>query len=224
MKRPRAVSRGRLVEIAYPSPEHIQRGAVAAARRTGGRYLAWPTGDEWWDYFTDPSGVEAVTRVDGQAAREQVVQAAENGWTVAELASALDACFRGRPDMDRDWRMVAAWELDTAHGHGWLRAWLAIARDEGLNDPRVCRRSTGRFESTVCKRIHLQAGEPRWFRLSEVLAGEARGNLGFPSAEWVAVVGPTHPNCRCPRWEFEIDEIAAMANGAADWIERMFPS
>lgn len=50
--------------------------------------------------------------------------------------------------------------------------------------------------SPECRQLHTHPDwSPRIYRLSELISNGT--NLGKPKSEWKAVIGPTHPNCRC---------------------------
>jgi hypothetical protein len=50
--------------------------------------------------------------------------------------------------------------------------------------------------SPECRRLHTHPDfEPRLYRLSTLQANGS--NVGRPKSQWLAVIGPTHPNCRC---------------------------
>ncbi len=52
--------------------------------------------------------------------------------------------------------------------------------------------------SAECRRLHTVNGSganPRLYKLSELIANGT--NVGKPRNQWLAVVGGTHPNCRC---------------------------
>lgn len=50
--------------------------------------------------------------------------------------------------------------------------------------------------SPECRQFHTHPNwEPRLYQLSELIANGT--NVGKPKSAWKAVIGPTHPNCRC---------------------------
>lgn len=96
-----------------------------------------------------------------------------------------------RKDWARDWDRIAATEKHNAMQRGLADHY---ARRYG-GDVRVAKRPMP-DACEHCKRLHLGPdGQPRIFKLSDL---EANGtNFRKRAADWLPVVGATHPHCQC---------------------------
>jgi len=84
------------------------------------------------------------------------------------------------------------------------------------DDPLIARQVDGRA-CKHCIRVFGKGRDIIPYRLSVVEANSLAGaNFGVPAAEWVAVVGPLHPNCRCPPYfrysEGLMDDVEELAD------------
>lgn len=70
-------------------------------------------------------------------------------------------------------------------------------RNQEVGDPLVYKQVVNDDRlSPECKRLHThEDGTPRIYKLSELIANGS--NDGKPRSAWRAVIGGTHPNCRC---------------------------
>lgn len=74
-----------------------------------------------------------------------------------------------------------------------------------------------------CNRLYKEGGKPKLFRLSELKQNGT--NIGRKTIEWKAVVGATHPYCRCyivisesqmnPIWDEQAGEFVPQLNEAS---------
>ena len=96
-------------------------------------------------------------------------------------------------EWDRDWERIVRTEMQDIYNNGRL---MQLLDRYGL-DIRLWKQT---YEGACrhCIRLHLHNGlnsEPILFT-PEVLVGNGT-NIGRKVADWKAVVGPTHPYCRC---------------------------
>lgn len=70
-------------------------------------------------------------------------------------------------------------------------------QEENPSDPLVYKQVVPDNRlSPECRQLHTNPDwSPRLYRLSELVANGT--NVGRPKSAWKAVIGPTHPNCRC---------------------------
>ena len=95
-------------------------------------------------------------------------------------------------DWTRDWDRISVTEKHTAMQRGVADHYA----DRYGTDERVAKRPLP-SACKHCKRLHLGPdGQPRIFKLS-TLEGNGLNNFGRKSADWLAVVGSTHPFCGC---------------------------
>jgi hypothetical protein len=118
--------------------------------------------------------------------REAVATAIGQRTSAAQLASELG---NRSEDWSRDWKRVAATELQTARLEGMADKF----RERHGEDAWVFKRpSPGACRH--CLRLHIGPdGNPRIFRLGSLEAN----NVGRKKADWQAVRGSTHPFCTC---------------------------
>ncbi len=95
-------------------------------------------------------------------------------------------------DWARDWDRIAVTEKHNAMQRGVADHY----GDEFGEDVLVFKRPLP-GACAHCLRLHLGPdGQPRIFKLSEL---EANGtNFGRKAADWLPVIGSTHPHCSCP--------------------------
>jgi hypothetical protein len=182
----------------------VEVEAVKFARASAGQWCKG-LGNRMADQIISATNAEdmalrqkMITTIQTETAR-----AIEERATVRKLASNLG---HATGDWARDWRRIAATEMQTAHQTGVA---TAIARDFGpealaakIPTPLACKR---------CRDLYLDAstGRPRIFKLSDLLANGT--NVGRKSKDWLPVVGATHPHCLCfltsvnPGWAFDDD-------------------
>lgn len=116
-------------------------------------------------------------------------------------------------DWSRDWRRVARTEMAHAHAHGALSAMLQshpendgrkpgeplrVPKVLAFKIPQAVRRKAGRLWAPCdhCYRIwYADDRTPRLYPLDQIIANG--DNVGRAAADWVATVGPTHPNDLC---------------------------
>ena len=143
------------------------------------------------------AGQQAIDRVlldaEFEKVRAPIVKAIASGRSVRGLARDLRDAAQGTAlinDMDR----VARTESMFAVHAGALSSVKEKAEVMGTPDPKVYK-TVSPGACTQCRRIWGEMTEPRIYRLSEI---EGQTNFGRPAKEWVATIGPTHPNCTCP--------------------------
>lgn len=128
-----------------------------------------------------------VTR---ETIRESTSEAVARGWAADRLASEL-----GNKTLDwgRNWRRIAATELQAAANEGTVIAAIRLdgaeTRIARIPEPDAC---------PACRALFLdpETGRPRIFLARELV--ENGTNVGKPRDDWKPTVWPTHPHCRCP--------------------------
>lgn len=114
-----------------------------------------------------------------------------NKWNVRMIANEIG---HKTGDWSRDFDRIITYTSTLAFEHGKAEM---IQRNAGDEDPIVYKT----VFSGACKhciRLFLTAGvgsQPRLFRLSQLVANGT--NIGRKAAEWLAILGPIHPYCRC---------------------------
>ena len=104
-------------------------------------------------------------------------------------------------DWSRDLQRIMTTEGHDAVQNGVAEAWKAQELEEAEAQGRAPRRRVvfklPRPDACRhCIRLHLDGGVPRLFHLDDV---EANGtNVGRKTAQWLVVIGTTHPWCGCP--------------------------
>lgn len=100
-------------------------------------------------------------------------------------------------DANRDWLRVAITEVSNVIGAGSVDRVVSENRDKSptevyvyrivVNDAALCK---------YCRKFYLDGdGAPKVYRLSTLLSNGS--NYGKKAADWLPVVGATHPNERC---------------------------
>lgn len=192
-----AVVKAATPAVTYPA----EVAAIAFAKQTAGIY-AKGLGNRMADQIVSAANAEdqalrakMVTTIQTETAR-----AIENRLTVSNLASNLGHATN---DWARDWRRIAATELQNAHQHGLA---TAIAHDFGP-DALVAKVPTD-GACPKCRSLYLENGRPKIFKLSDLMANGT--NIGRKSKEWLPTIGAIHPWCKCtlvggilPLWWFD---------------------
>jgi hypothetical protein len=137
--------------------------------------------------------------------RTKTAEAIETRASISKLTSSLR---NATGDYARDWRRIAATEMQRAHQHGVATSIARDLGDGGKKDPLVAKIPTP-AACPRCRDLYTEGGKPRIFRLSELMAnGE---NVGRKAKEWLPTVGPIHPACMCGMvsvhegWSFDDD-------------------
>lgn len=121
--------------------------------------------------------------------QRELVSGIEKRKTLNEIVSSLR---KATHQYTRDWTRVAATELNNAFQEGKLST---IQKANKGKDPMVFKRVSP-AACHECKHLYLtKSGEPRVFRLSELLA--AGSNVGRKRDDRRAVIGAVHPWCAC---------------------------
>lgn len=178
-----------------------EKAAVAVARKHAGQYV-----------------VGLASRVTGQVM--QAVVGAEENLTPARMVELIQdhtaANLERRETADK-LRSDLGWSMGN-----WTRDWGRIGMTETNN--AIQEGSAGAIEAQHgvdvlvskvprgdacpdCRRLYLEGGEPRVFKLSELRRNGT--NVGRKKKDWRPVVGATHPWCGCmlvrvppgTRWE-----------------------
>lgn len=114
------------------------------------------------------------------------------GITVAAVGAAAVKTFR------REFTTAMTEIVNSAVADELVRSGQALGTPGG-SDPIVYKQIVDDDRtSPECRRLHTYNGsgaKPRLYRLSELQANGT--NIGKPRNQWRAVIGPTHPNCRC---------------------------
>lgn len=158
----------------------------------------------------DPSRRKLQQRIIRDTAKQAVSNRETFKWMSSELGHKTG-------DWARDWDRVSDFILHDAHDHG--RAHDLIRQDG--EDAKVYKHV---FDHACkhCVKLYLTSGahsRPRIFTVSELLANGT--NVGKKVKDWKAVIGATHPWCRCElesvpdnstwnddnqRWDVELTE------------------
>jgi len=158
----------------------IEKNAIAFAREQAGQYI---------------SGLGSkVTGQINQAVVSSVGKRVATNIERRESIQKLAGDLRWMSDdWSRDFDRIAVTEKHTAMQQGVADHYIGRYGEEVL----VAKRPTP-SACKHCKRLHLGPdGAPRIFKLSTL---EANGinNVGRKAADWLATVGPVHPNCFLP--------------------------
>jgi hypothetical protein len=123
--------------------------------------------------------------------------------------------------MTNDMERVARTELHFAKGQAAFEKLRNEADNIGDDDPLVARQTDGRA-CKHCRRIFGVGRDIKPYRMSEVEANTlAGGNFGRKAEDWVAVIGPVHPKCRCPPYHIWSPGLAEDVQDLADLVESM---
>lgn len=135
---------------------------------------------------------ENITALSERVRRQVVGEVLENIQTRGSIGELKSNLGHLQEDWHRDWERVAATEKHNAMQHGMA----SHLRKEYGDDVWVAKRAMG-DACRHCVRLHVGPdGHPRIFKLSEL---EANGtNVGRKAADWLPVVGATHPHCHPP--------------------------
>lgn len=121
-------------------------------------------------------------------------------------------------DLDR----VARTELHAAKSQGAFEELKSQSQRLGEQDPWVARQCDARA-CTHCRRLFGVGRDVKPYRLSEVEANTlAGGNFGRKAADYVPVIGPLHPQCRCAPWFVWSQDLVDDIEDLADLVESMF--
>jgi len=166
----------------------IERGAMAMAAASAGQYCRG-LGNRV-DVATGAILIEADQQLrarmeaDIRTATEENIARRE---TVEQLKTDLGWATR---DWSRDMKRIAVTEKVTAMNHGTANH---FKKQHGA-DVLVAKRAMP-DACKHCQRLYNGPNGPRVFKLSTL---EANGtNVGKKTADWLAIVGATHPNCQC---------------------------
>ena len=162
----------------------VEKLAVRMAERSAGTYLT---------NIADATGQaveESVLQAEKQIVQRRIVESIKARRGLSGTVSDLfwDTKAAG---LNRDWERVARTEMAQALHEG-RHAYIRATSPEPdplvfkITRPGCCRE---------CARIwRNQDGTPKLYRLSEVEAG-GPNNVGRKQKEWIATIGPSHPNC-----------------------------
>lgn len=189
---------GALIPLPPPGlPEPLREAWIQARTRAGdyARGLGdvirqWPEDVQREDW----AGEDIATEVDADARRAKreiirtaTAEAVEKRWTPERLASEFG---HKTQEWSRNWMRIARTELQQAHNEGVgimaLRADGEAARVARIPEAGACPK---------CLELFTEDGLPRIFSVVELLDNGT--NVGKRAVEWVATLGPLHPNCRC---------------------------
>ena len=117
--------------------------------------------------------------------------------TIGDLRSALG---HATGDWTRDWTRIAQTEAQTHIQQGKAEVWKEEERAAAVS-AKEPPRSTLVYKiprpdaCEHCKRLHLDGGHPRVFKLEDILGNGT--NIGRKRAAWRVVAEATHPYCAC---------------------------
>lgn len=126
----------------------------------------------------------------GSVVRDSVKEGIEKRKSVSAIASMIG---KKTGDWNRDLLKIANYNLHESFNQGRLS-----------NMERTATYGTRVFFDVYpgacvsCIRVYLTAGfgsEPKSFKISDIRANGT--NIGKKSKDWLATIGPVHPNCRC---------------------------
>ena len=121
--------------------------------------------------------------------RDRTAENIQKRETVKQLKSDLGWMAE---DWSRDWDRIAVTEKHTTMQRG-----LADHYSERFGKDVYVAKRPMPTACTHCKRLHLgDDGQPRIFKLS-TLEANGLNNFGRKAADWLAVIGATHPWCQC---------------------------
>lgn len=190
---------GPMIPAPPPGLGPAQREAWIQARTRAGEYargLGNKVSEEMetlvaevWDEDAVVGPVDEDLRIETrEAIREETADAIAHGRTADELARRL---AHRTGDWARDWRRIAATELQGAYSDGVVIDALRYDGDDArvarIPEPGACKQ---------CRRHYLDDnGKPRIFRVADLL--ENGTNVGKPQDQWRPTIWPLHPNCEC---------------------------
>ena len=156
-----------LRDVGKPRLSETEKNAISFAESSAGEYIKTLEASVI-------SGVKSIIS-NGVASRK----------TISEVTTEL---FNSIDKSNVDFRRIATTETSQAVQRGISSTIREAKGDDALVykilDPRACEH---------CKRLYLKGGKPKVFKLSEL----EDSNFGRKAADWVPVVGPTHPSCYC---------------------------
>lgn len=124
--------------------------------------------------------------------RDEIAQGVLDKKTVSILSNSI---VEKTGDWSRDFDRIIAYNSELAYNQGKS---AMMKRNTGGEDPKVYK--VPFFDAcNHCVKLYLANGigsQPIIFKLSQL---EANGtNIGRKTAEWLPLIGPVHPYCRCP--------------------------
>lgn len=178
----------------------VEQSSLDYARNNAGRYvtaLGNKIKDNVIGQINQASAQATLEVVQRNIIKNKVEQAILQQQTRSKLASELGHSL---DDWKRDWMRVANTETWNAKLHGEVMTILrgeAIYSNTSGGDTIVFRRPSP-DACSHCKRLYLKKDgvTPKTFKLRELINNGT--NVGKKVADWLPIVGTTHPNCRCP--------------------------
>lgn len=140
---------------------------------------------------------EAARKKELVQVREVIGRGVEKKQTVKQITRELE---KVTGDNTRDWYRIASTELHNAMEEGRVNS---IVKTHG-KDVYVFKRPR-KDACAFCKLLYLDGNKPKIFKLSQLVSHGTNVNKkakqptlsGDNKTEWNAVVGSTHPFCRC---------------------------
>ena len=120
-------------------------------------------------------------------------QAIEESKNIQEIISDLRDKTQ---DFTTNFDRIVKTELAMAHNYGSVRA--IGDRNRGKNNDDILVYIQIVDDSATCKfcrSFYIEDGRPKIYRLSEILKNGT--NYGKKQVDWLPVIPPVHPNCRC---------------------------
>lgn len=181
-----ATSYNALVKLAAGAPPlgPLERQALAMARRSAATYVS---------RIADTAGhavEETVLLAEKRAIASRIAESIATRTSFSRTVSNLfwDVKNLG---VNRDWERVVRTEMQQSFHEGNL---AAIREQDPRGDPLVYKLVRD-GACRDCLRIWTEPdGAPRLYALTEVERG-GPNNAGRKRDQWVATIGPTHPNC-----------------------------
>lgn len=144
--------------------------------------------------FQDVNQVLTNRSLEGQRdfIREELKLGTLDKATVTEIAHKI---AEKTGDWSRDFERIIAFNSHLIFEEGKA---AMIQRNAGKDEDPIVYKSVFEGACEHCVRLYLTNGigsQPKLFKLSELRANGS--NIGRSVKDWVAVIGPIHPYCRC---------------------------
>ncbi len=187
----------------YEKPVRLSEAeeyAIEHIRLSGGNLIT-ALGDKTRstvEQIINNANLEFRNKVLDDTIRPVLIHGIEEDRTVRQIASDLrDATG----DLFRDWKRVSVTELTNALNLGEADAIVNRNPEKDSDEIYVFKHVVeDNALCMTCRKLYLDSnGKPKVFKLSELQANGT--NYGKKQAEWLPVIGVTHPNCRCQLME-----------------------
>lgn len=151
--------------------------------------------------------------------RQSLARGREEAMNYKRLSRELKDAVQGKPTLINDMDRVARTETMFAAHDGALSSLREQAARVGLGEDPEVYKFASPGACTSCRRIWGPIGNPRRYRLSEVMAGD---NYGKSEKDWGPTIGPTHPNCTCPPIMLYMPDVMDATQRALQSLEKKY--